>query len=168
MAKSAKENVDFVPISQKVKFQNGETEKVIEIELKTDGKENQSDKIFKIVLEKANPNFVKMIKPKAMVTIRKPRPYDEIDEDVMSPLEIILEYKDQNLDLIEARDTVRLENGELRKTGKIIEADLKSKREEIEALKKENEILENSKEILELDGDKLKDKLVALKIEEET
>ena len=46
MAKSAKENVDFVPISQKVKFQNGETEKVIEIELKTDGKENQNDKII--------------------------------------------------------------------------------------------------------------------------
>ena len=81
VSKIAKEKVDFVPISQKVKFQIGQTEKVIEIELgarlfheniNQNGNANQNDKIFKMILEKAYPKSTKIIKPKAMITIRKP------------------------------------------------------------------------------------------------
>ena len=54
------------------------------------GNTNQNDKIFKMILEKAYPKSTKIIKPKAMITIRKPQPNDEMDEYVMSPHEIML------------------------------------------------------------------------------
>ena len=68
--------------------------------MKPNGKNYRGDKIFKVVLEQANPKFVKIIKPKTIVTIKMAKPGREINENIMSPHSIIDEYEDQNLDLI--------------------------------------------------------------------